>query len=102
MTKELIKIKTNDDGYIPIKAYKIKEGLYIHKSYQGNKEFSKDNYWTLTHKSGYSLKLFYKMRLKDVFLKCEKLFYLDWTKQIDMMSIDERKCYFESIKSLDK
>ena len=34
--KELIYLKTNSEGDIPVMAYKFAEGLYIHRLYEGS------------------------------------------------------------------
>lgn len=101
MKKELIKLNTRE-GDISVMAYKVLPGLYVHKLYRGKGEFSDGNYWTITHKSGYSIKNFIctPMRLKDVVMEVEKIAHLDWSKDFLLMSFNEKQRYRHALHEI--
>jgi len=100
MKKEIITIKTNKDGDIKVKAYKISDGLFLHKHYRGKGEFSNLNYWTITHKTGFCIKdfSFIPMRLKDAVLECNKIKHLDWNKPYGFFLSEEAREYTLAVR----
>jgi hypothetical protein len=100
LTKTTINIKTNGHGEIPVTAYSIgNTGLYIHRIISHDLKQTNQNYWSISHETGYSIiSQPHKPYTRKEFLeKTRELLNMDWKQGVVFWGTQEANPYVELV-----